>query len=78
MWQDIVISIGQILFGVALLPSIFGKGKPHWGTSLLTAFILTVFTYTFWTLALTYGAVTSGIVALCWWILFFQVFKKGD
>jgi len=72
MWQDTVISIGQVIFLLALLPSIFSKNKPAWGTSFLTALILSIFAFTFWTLSLKWGMISSGMVALGWWVLFFQ------
>lgn len=51
-WQDWVIGVGQALFFVALLPSVFSADKPHWASSLLTGTILFAFAYTFRTLHL--------------------------
>lgn len=73
MWQDYVISTGQWLFALALIPSIRSKtDKPPMASSLMTAIILSIFAGTFVTLDLTVSAVSSMASALAWWILFFQ------
>ena len=71
-WQDIVLTLGNMLFLIALIPSIVSKDKPsHW-TSLLTASTLTIFTFTYFMLSLTYATYPVGGTAIAWWILFFQ------
>lgn len=72
-WQDWVISVGQLLFFFALLPSVFSVNKPHWTSSLMTGTILLVFTYTFWTLGLRWGSVTSALVGGTWLLLWGQM-----
>ena len=74
-WQDVVMSIGQWVFIIALLPAIVGKDKPPWMTSLLTATVLSVFAFTFWTLGMIMSAISGSITALCWWVLLVQVTK---
>ena len=76
-WQDVVITIGQMLLFLALLPSIYSKHKPNKHTSLLTGSILAVFSFTFWTLGLYYGAFTSALVALAWFVLFIQKIRES-
>jgi hypothetical protein len=77
LWQDVVITVGQVLLFLALLPSIFSPNKPDKKTSLLTGAILAVFAFTFWTLGLYYGSLTSALVSLAWFVLFAQkVFLK--
>lgn len=76
-WQDIVLTVGNTLFFIALIPSIASEHKPSKWTSLLTAATLTVFTFTYFTLSLTYATYTVGATALAWWILFFQKWRKG-
>ncbi|MEX0916965.1 MAG: hypothetical protein WDZ90_00330 [Candidatus Paceibacterota bacterium] len=76
-WQDWVLAAGQLSFAVALVPSILSKHKPSAWTSALTALVLTTFVVVFFTLGLLYGAITSGVVAVCWYILLFQkLFKR--
>ena len=75
-WQDIILMIGNMLFFIALLPSIFTEHKPSKWTSLLTAATLTVFTCTYFTLDLVYATSTVGLTALAWWTLFFQKMKS--
>jgi threonine/homoserine/homoserine lactone efflux protein len=75
-WQDLVLSVGQILFFVALLPSIWSPGKPALMTSVMTATILTVFVVTFWTLDLLFAAVTTTLAASAWWILAYQRWQQ--
>ncbi len=71
-WQDLVLMIGNILFLIALLPSIFSTEKPSKWTSLLTAVTLSVFSVTYFTLGLTFATVTVSATAIAWWTLFFQ------
>jgi len=75
-WQDIVMSIGQWIFIIALLPAIIGKDKPPWMTSLLTAVVLSVFAFIFLTLDMIMSAISGSATALCWWILLVQVIKR--
>lgn len=71
-WQDVTISVGQFVFAVGLLPSIFGRFKPALVTSLTTAAGLTVFGFCFWTLGLylSMAGVLTG--AAGWWVLTYQ------
>ena len=73
MWQDIVLAGGSWLFLVALLPTIFSRTeKPTLSTSVLTALVVSVFAYTYYTLALwnaTFGAIA---LSIGWWILAYQ------
>ena len=75
MWQDWVISVGQFLFFIALLPSIRGKEKPALRTSLMTAIVLTIFAYTQYTLGLYLSVVSAIASALGWYILLWQSYK---
>lgn len=69
MWQDYVISAGQITFIIALLPSLLSDDKPHRTTCVLTGTVLAFFAFTFSTLSLWIGAITAGVCALCWYVL---------
>lgn len=76
IWQDIVISAGQWIFIIALIPSIFSQNKPDIRTSLMTAIVLTAFSFTFFTLDLVIGGISSLGTATCWWILFIQKIRR--
>ena len=76
VWQDIIFTIGSIIFIIALIPSIRGKDKPALSTSLLTGSILFIFSTTYLTLNLTFSTVTTGILASAWLILAFQKYNE--
>ena len=75
-WQDWVFSAGQIVFFLALLPSVLSQDKPHLYSSVLTGGILSLFTITFWTLDLFWSSITSGIVAATWFTLAYQKYAQ--
>ncbi|HEU4677731.1 MAG TPA: hypothetical protein VFS75_03375 [Candidatus Paceibacterota bacterium] len=75
-WQDAVLTVGNCVFFIALLPSIFGPNKPSKWTSLSTAATLTAFTATYLTLSLAFAPIATGATALAWWVLYFQK-RKG-
>jgi threonine/homoserine/homoserine lactone efflux protein len=76
MIQDLIISIGQIIFIVALLPTIFNKDKPPIKTSLPTGIILIIIAINFLSLTLYYSFITSGINGIEWLILTYQKYKS--
>lgn len=71
-WQDIVISVGQLIFVLALIPSIVGKDKPAVSTSLINGLILTVFTFTFASLELWFSTISSAMISMAWFFLAIQ------
>lgn len=75
-WQDYVISGGQWLFILALLPALRAKEKPPVFTSLLTAAIVSSFSYAFATLALVMSTFSSAIVAVMWYLLAYQKWRQ--
>lgn len=75
-WQDIVLSIGSVVFLAALIPSVVGKDKPAFTTSLLTGCVLVVFTITYASLSLKYTTLATGLSALLWLILADQKAKQ--
>jgi hypothetical protein len=75
-WQDWVLSIGSLLFVIALLPSIFGKDKPALKTCVLTAIVMTAFSITYGSLGLWYTMFTSAIVTIEWYILWYQKIRQ--
>lgn len=75
MWQDLVISVVQIVFSAALLPSVFSKNKPNCFTSLFTFLGLCAMAFSLYTLCLFYSAIWTTVSALLWFILFLQTSK---
>ena len=76
-WQDIVLSIGQYIFVIALLPSVFGKDKPALSSSLLTGTVLGVFSVVYATLGLWSSTIASVLVTATWFLLAWQQYRKN-
>lgn len=74
-WQDIALSVGQIIFVISLLPSILSKDKPALATSTMTAIILYIFALIDLTIPLYVTSVTVTATALGWTILAFQKYN---
>lgn len=72
LWQDILIMVGGFVFVIALLPSVFSKGKPAKSTCFMTAAVLSSYVGAFVTLGLFLSAFSTGLTALTWWVLLFQ------
>lgn len=62
-WQDIVISVAQIFFVVALIPSIKGNDKPALATSTMNTVLVSIIAVTQLTLNLWFSAVTAMAIA---------------
>jgi len=75
-WQDIAFAVGNIIFFISLLPTVFAAEKPSVWTSIPTSIVLFVFAYAFFTLSLWYGAVTSTATGTLWLILAIQKLRK--
>jgi len=65
-WQDWVITIGQIIFIVSLIPTLKGKDKPPVSTSVPTGIVLLVFGITQYSLGLVASTFTSAILGTLW------------
>lgn len=65
-WQDWVITIGQIIFIVSLIPTLKGKDKPPVLTSIPTGIVLLVFGITQYSLGLVASTFTSAILGTLW------------
>lgn len=76
-WQDVLLSVGQFVFVVALFPSVFSEDKPALSTSLTTGVVLIVFAFTYSTLRLWSGAVFAILVGVMWFILAVQKYFKN-
>jgi hypothetical protein len=78
VWQDAVLSIGGLIFILALLPSIFGPDKPAFLTSLLNTIVVSSFMIVYLSFSLWLSAVTTGLTASMWLILAFQKYQRKD
>ena len=74
-WQDIVISVCQICFIFALLPSLRSHHKPAAITSIMNSILIFIITGCLLSLQLWVSGVTAGMVAVCWVILAVQKLK---
>ena len=76
MWQDWVIAIVQWVFALVLIPAIrHPLNKPPFSSSLLTAILLTVLSFVFYTLSLWNSTFSSLAVAAAWYVLAWQKFR---
>lgn len=76
IWQDYVISVGQFIFALAVVPSLRSQSKPAFSTSLITAMGLSVFAFCFLTLHLTLSTLGTASTALAWWLLVYQTARR--
>ena len=72
IWQDVVLTFGQFIFSIALLPTIFGKDKPTFATSVMTGTVMVVYVYTLYTLDLYLSTFATALTATCWITLAYQ------
>ena len=84
VWQDIVISIVNIVFTIALVPQVYDgfklkKGFVTSATSVPTFIGLYVMAITFYTLQLYYSSIVTVVAGLIWTILYIQrvIYKKA-
>jgi predicted membrane protein len=74
-WQDIVITIVQILLAAALLPSVYKPDKPALASSVLSSSLLAVLAFTFATLSLWFAAFSTLLGCMIWIILGIQKYR---
>lgn len=72
IWQDIIPIVGNIIFTVALIPSIVSKHKPHRWSCAMTAGVLLMYVVTFWTVTMWYWSLATLATATAWIILLVQ------
>ncbi|MGI8419623.1 MAG: hypothetical protein ACR2LN_03175 [Candidatus Levyibacteriota bacterium] len=75
-WQDIVLTIGQVIFIIALFPSILSKDKPAFQTSILTSAVSFSISVVYITLNIKFAAISAGINGILWLILAIQKYKQ--
>lgn len=76
IWQDAVLTIGSLIFAIALLPSVLGKDKPAFSTSITTAVVLAIFAFVYTTLSLWFSAATVLLTSLMWSVLAIQKLRS--
>lgn len=74
-WQDIVIAVCQLSFLPAMLPTLLGKDKPAFSTSLLNAIIVGIIVTCMLTLGLWFSAVTGLVTVAIWATLAIQKYR---
>lgn len=74
-WQDIVILITQIIFTLALFPSIISKDKPAFITSAINTFFLFVLSFTYFTMNLWGALIGTLVLASLWGVLAVQKYN---
>jgi hypothetical protein len=72
LWQDYFFSIGSLVLALGLVPSLVGKSKPAFWTSLISGSVLIGFGFLFYTLSLWASASTACIQGVFWFILAYQ------
>lgn len=78
MWQDWILMIGGFGFFLALIPSILQETKPARASSFITFWILVAFIASYSSLGLWKAAVSTGLTALTWAILFLQAGRRAS
>ncbi len=76
MTQDLIFTIGTLVFIIALIPTVIGKNKPAVATSVMTFIVLFVFGITYYSLHLYISALLTFVNALIWFFLAFQVLTR--
>jgi len=75
-WQQTVLALGQIVFIVALLPSVFSSDKPEIWTSIITGTVALSIAITYITMSLPVAAISAFFNFVFWSILAFQKFRQ--
>jgi hypothetical protein len=76
MWQDLLFGIGGFIFCVALIPTIIGRTKPAFMSSVMTAGILGIYLLCYASLDLWLGFASGALTTIAWVILAIQ--KKAQ
>lgn len=76
VWQDYVMGAVQTVFVLGLIPSILHHEKAPFSTSSTTALGMAILAVTVATLELWFGATTSALISLEWFVLAVQRFHQ--
>ncbi len=75
VWQDIVITVCQVVAVFSLLPSISSDDKPALKTSIMNVCLVCVISFCMLTLELWFSSFTAGLIAVSWGILALQKYN---
>lgn len=76
MWQDAIFGPGNLIFLLALVPTIRAVEKPRMATSVLTSITLVAFVVAHVSLRLWWAAAITTIEAGAWGFLAWQVLRR--
>ena len=84
VWQDIVIMVVNLVLSLSLLPQLYHEFKEKKGTitaatSVPTFLGLYTLSFTYYTLSLYFGAITTALTGTLWLMFFMQsaIHKKS-
>lgn len=75
-WQEVVLALGQILFLIALIPSMITDDKPEIYTSLMTGTVALSISITYLTLHIKLASVMAFLNFVAWSILAVQKHRQ--
>ena len=76
-WQETILAIGQVVFIIALLPSVFSSDKPEIWTSLITGSVALSIAITYATMKLPIAAISAFFNFVFWSILAIQKHRQN-
>jgi len=80
--QDLILTVGSLIFVVALIPSVLSEHKPALSTSASSGIVLFIFAGVYISLHLWFTAISTSLTGTLWIILAIQKFmqreKKAD
>lgn len=76
-WQETVLAIGQVVFIIALLPSVFSHDKPEIWTSIITGSVALSIAITYITMNIPIAAISAFFNFVFWSILAYQKLKQN-
>jgi hypothetical protein len=77
-WQDIVLTLGQFIFIVALIPALNHNHKPPFTTSVINTLVLFLYVVVYITLSLWFTALMTLGLGICWFVLAWQKKSKSN
>ena len=75
--QDTILTVGFLIFVVALIPSVLSRDKPALLTSLPTGMVSVVFVGVYLSLGMWFSAATTSILAVMWLTLAAQKMRQN-
>jgi len=75
-WQDIVLTLVQVVASIALLPTVFQKEKPAIATSIMTTFLLVGVVVVNISLSYWVAAAATAVTGGLWFLLAIQATKS--